>query len=113
MMFRGSNRAGDYIEETKTLGPAVEGTSRAIRITVSFDVPNAPSGIPLPTKLNRLFRLYSMQRNTPNADRMPKGDLAMAMTRPHLELVETARDRITIVADFPHLSPAKIGRAHV
>ena len=30
----------------------------------------------------------------------------MAMTRPRLELVETARDRITIVADFPHLSPA-------
>src|SRR5207253_5641252 len=69
------------------------------------------SGIPLPTKLNRLFRLYSMQRNTPNADRMPKRDLAMAMTRPNLELVETARDRITIVAGFPHLSPAKIGRA--
>src|SRR5438128_29572 len=32
-----------------------------------------------------------MQRNTPNADRMPKGDLAVAMTRPHLELVETLR----------------------
>ncbi len=47
-----------------------------------------------------------MQRNTPNADRMPKRDLAMAMTRRNLELVETARDRISIVADFPHLSPA-------
>ena len=30
----------------------------------------------------------------------------MAMSRPNLELVETARDRITIVADFPQLSPA-------
>ncbi len=31
----------DYIEETKALGSAVEGTSRAIRITISFHVPNA------------------------------------------------------------------------
>ena len=30
----------------------------------------------------------------------------MEMSRPNLELVETARDRITIVAEFPHLSPA-------
>ena len=29
----------------------------------------------------------------------------MATSRPNLELVETARDRITIVADFPGLSP--------
>src|SRR2546426_7688636 len=30
----------------------------------------------------------------------------MATSRPKLELVETARDRITILADFPYLSPA-------
>ena len=30
----------------------------------------------------------------------------MATSRPKLELVGTARDRITILADFPHLSPA-------
>jgi uncharacterized protein YndB with AHSA1/START domain len=30
----------------------------------------------------------------------------MATSRPKLELVETATDRITILADFPHLSPA-------
>lgn len=30
----------------------------------------------------------------------------MATSRPSLELFETARDRITILADFPHLSPA-------
>ena len=29
----------------------------------------------------------------------------MAMSRPNLELVETPRDRITIVADFPRLNP--------
>ena len=60
----------------------------------------------LPTKLNRLFRLYSVRRNTPSANPSPGRDLDKAMSRPNLELVETARDRITIVADFPHLSPA-------
>jgi uncharacterized protein YndB with AHSA1/START domain len=30
----------------------------------------------------------------------------MATSRPKLELVGTARDRITILADFPNLSPA-------
>ena len=30
----------------------------------------------------------------------------MATSRPKLELVGTARDRIAILADFPHLSPA-------
>jgi uncharacterized protein YndB with AHSA1/START domain len=30
----------------------------------------------------------------------------MSTSRPRLELVETARDRISISADFPHLSPA-------
>jgi uncharacterized protein YndB with AHSA1/START domain len=30
----------------------------------------------------------------------------MAISRPSLELVETTNDRITSVADFPHLSPA-------
>src|SRR5207253_4133593 len=63
---------------------------------------------PLPTKLNRLFRLYSMRRNTPNANRRPSRFLDVEMGRPKLELVETARDRITIVADFPHLSPAQL-----
>src|SRR5438046_2200119 len=47
-----------------------------------------------------------MQRNTPNANRSHRRFLDMAMSRPNLELVETARDRITIVADFPQLSPA-------
>ena len=37
---------------------------------------------------------------------MPRRHLDTAMSRPNLELVETGRDRITIVADFPHLSPA-------
>src|SRR5438445_12404847 len=69
-------------------------------------MPTPTSGTPLPTKLNRLFRLYSMRRNTPNANRRPSRFLDMAMGRPNLALVETARDRITIVADFPHLSPA-------
>src|SRR5438445_6505371 len=64
------------------------------------------TGITLPTKLNRLFRLYSIRRNTPTANRMPRRHIDTAMSRPNLELVETARDRITIVADFPHLSPA-------
>src|SRR5213594_950553 len=106
-MFRFSNKAGGYMTETKALWPAVEGTSRAIRITsqlaCAYYGPVVP---PLPTKLNRLFRLYSMQRNTPNANRSPRRFLDMAMSRPNLELVETARDRITIVADFPQLSPA-------
>src|SRR5207247_2725404 len=100
------NKAGGYLTETKDLWPAVEGTSRASRITsqlvCAYYQPVVP---PLPTKLNRLFRLYSMQRNTPNANRNRRF-LDMAMSRPNLELVETARDRITIVADFPQLSPA-------
>jgi hypothetical protein len=32
--------------ETKALGPAVEGTSRAIRITVSFPVPTVDQWYP-------------------------------------------------------------------
>ena len=32
----------------------------------------------------------------------------MAASRPSLELVETASDRITIVADFPNLSPIQL-----
>ena len=32
----------------------------------------------------------------------------MATSRPKLELVETAGNRITILADFPHLSPAQL-----
>ena len=33
--------------ETKALGPAVEGTSRAIRITVTLPMPNAAQWYPL------------------------------------------------------------------
>src|SRR5438309_10810114 len=61
---------------------------------------------PLPTKLNRLFRLYSMRRNTHNANARLRMFLDMAMCRPNQELVETARDRINIEADFAHLEQA-------
>src|SRR6266487_16231 len=37
------------------------------------------SGTPLPTKLNRLFRLYSMQRNTPDVNLRPRRFLDMAL----------------------------------
>src|SRR5438094_10497554 len=96
--------SGDGHAGNQSLGSAVEGTSRAIRITVSVPMPTPTSGTPLPTKLNRLFRLYTMRRNTPNATRGPSRFLDMEMSRHQVELVETARDRIISVADFPQLS---------
>ena len=44
---QGLEQGGNYIEETKALGPAMEGTTRAIRITVCFHVPNAAQWYPL------------------------------------------------------------------
>ena len=52
---QGLEQGGDYIEETKPLGPAMEGTTRAIRITISFHVPNADQWYPLAYEVESLI----------------------------------------------------------